>query len=68
MTIITLIVVGFCLAFMAFGVLDMVFYTKAVAIVIKQDRYNEYFNKFTRFERMMLGSGFKLYRYFSKPK
>lgn len=68
MTTITLILVGFCLAFVAFGILDIVFHTMAVAIVIKQDRYDEYFNRFTRFERMMLGSGFKLYKYFSKPK
>lgn len=68
MHIIAFLVVVAALAFVVFCAIDIYYHTKACYIVIKQGRYDEYFNQFTRFERMTLGSGIRLYRYFSQYK
>jgi len=39
-------------------------FTRAVRIVIKQDRFHEWFSQPYR---LQIGSGFRLFRHFSKP-
>jgi len=66
-TIVTAIACA-CFGFLFFCLLDTIQHLRTIWIVAKEERHDEYFDRFTQDERQSLGAGFKLYRYFSKPK
>lgn len=51
-------------AFIGYMIADVVQFTRAMRIVHQQERYTEYF---AQPKRLALGSGFRLFRHFSKP-